>query len=152
MRKVYIIITITIVFFDQLTKLLIIKNFNQYDSISVLPFVKIIYVKNTGAAFGILQNLGNNVFIVISIIAIIGIFYVFLKSSDNMFSFSLLLGGATGNLIDRFIRGYVIDFIDIFVGKYHWPAFNIADSSLTIGIFLLIISQFRQVKNLEEKK
>ncbi len=140
----YFIFSLIIVILDHVTKFLIVNNLKPHDSINVLPFLKIVHVKNTGAAFGILQNLGNNIFIIISLLAIAGIIVIIIKSNENIFSLSLLLGGAIGNLVDRILRGFVIDFIDVFAGRYHWPAFNVADSALTIGIVLLIVGQLRK--------
>ncbi|MDA8214107.1 MAG: signal peptidase II, partial [Nitrospiraceae bacterium] len=69
---------------------------------------------------------------------------------DNRLSFSLILGGAAGNLTDRIIRGYVIDFLDVYAGRFHWPAFNVADSALTIGIFLLAFKLFFEYKKIKK--
>jgi signal peptidase II len=99
-------------------------------------------VENPGAAFGSFTGLGNNIFIIISIIAIIFISIYLSKIHKKLefISLSLVLGGAVGNLLDRFQTGKVIDFIDFYVGSWHWPAFNVADSALTVGIILFLIS------------
>ncbi len=129
-----------VILLDYFTKQLIVSNFSLTDSYLLLPFLKIVHVQNTGAAFGILKYLGNNVFIFFSIVAIICILIYKSRIPIGLefFSLSLILGGAIGNLIDRLTKGKVIDFIDFFIGKWHWPAFNIADSALTIGIILLL--------------
>lgn len=124
---------------DQITKLLIIKFIEPYQSLKILPFFQLVNVKNKGAAFGLFQSLGNTAFILISIIAILFILVMLFKTRDDRVSLSLILAGAVGNLIDRVRYGYVVDFIDLHIGKYHWPAFNIADSALSIGIFLLFL-------------
>jgi signal peptidase II len=91
------------------------------------------------------RNLGSSFFIGISVIAVIFIVYLILKSNYNFVGLSLVLGGAIGNLIDRILYGKVVDFIDFFVGSFHWPAFNVADSALTIGItIILLTSLFRK--------
>jgi signal peptidase II len=90
------------------------------------------------------KYLGNTFFILISIAAIIFIFWIIITGKENYKLFSLLAGGATGNLIDRLSLGYVVDFVDITVSGFHWPAFNVADSSLTIGIFLMIFKVIRK--------
>jgi signal peptidase II len=82
--------------------------------------------------------MGKMFFILFTLLAIFLLVILFLKDKENKHIYSLLIAGALGNLMDRIQYGYVIDFIDIFIGKFHWPAFNIADISLTIGIFLLI--------------
>ncbi len=138
-----------VVLLDFITKHMIEKYVNPHEIIDVLPFLRIVNIKNSGAAFGTLSNLGNHIFISISIVAIIFIVIYLVKTSESLdvFAFSLILGGAAGNLIDRLTIGKVIDFIDFFVGKWHWPAFNVADSALTIGITLFLWSQIRQMKH-----
>jgi len=137
-----------VILLDYFTKQLIVSNFSLTDSYLLLPFIKIVHVQNPGAAFGILKYLGNNVFIFFSIVAIICI--LIYKSKIPMglafFSLSLILGGAIGNLIDRLTKGKVIDFIDFFIGDWHWPAFNVADSALTVGMILFIWANLRQMK------
>ncbi|MBF0317584.1 MAG: signal peptidase II [Nitrospirae bacterium] len=128
---------------DQGSKYLIVQTLPLHDSREVLPFFNIVYVRNIGSAFGLFKGLGNGTFIVLSVVAL-AILAVLIRISDSdLYAFSLLLGGAAGNATDRVARAYVVDFLDLYVGRYHWPAFNVADSALTIGIVLLIISQFR---------
>ncbi|MEK6673129.1 MAG: signal peptidase II, partial [Nitrospirota bacterium] len=86
--------------------------------------------------------LGNTLFIVISVVAIVFVLYLILKSNEDKLGLSLILGGAAGNLLDRIFFGSVIDFIDVFAGRLHWPAFNVADSVLTIGIVVMLIRSF----------
>lgn len=148
-RGMYIFfIAFFVIFFDFLTKRAVIAKVMPYENINILPFLRIVYIENKGAAFGIFSNLGNNVFIAISLIAIIVIIVYAFRFAKGLeiYSFSLILGGAIGNLTDRIILGKVIDFIDVFVGKWHWPAFNVADSALTIGIALFIMSSIRHGK------
>jgi len=150
LKKWIYLITVpsVIILLDFFTKRLIVSNFRLTDSFSLLPFLKIVYVENTGAAFGIFKYLGNNVFIFFSIAAIIVILIYKSKIPIGLefFSLSLILGGAIGNLIDRLTKGKVIDFIDFFVGKWHWPAFNIADSALTVGMVLFIWANLRHMR------
>ncbi len=120
-----------------------------FESIDLLPFLRIVHYTNKGAAFGMFANLGNTFFLIISIIAIL---FIILYASKlpkglELYALSLILGGAIGNLIDRIRIGKVIDFIDVFVGNWHWPAFNVADSALTIGIILFVLSSFMQMRN-----
>lgn len=130
---------------DQTTKYLANNFINPFKSIELLPFLHLVNVRNTGTAFGMFRSLGNNTFIIISIIAIAFIFFLLIKGKENPLGLSLVLGGAIGNLIDRLFYGSVIDFIDVFVGRFHWPAFNVADSSLTIGIIIIFLtSLFRK--------
>lgn len=131
---------------DYVTKRLIITKLDLYDSIPVLPFLNIVYVENKGAAFGMFANMGNGFFMAIALIAIVVILFYMSKIPKGLelFSISLIFGGAVGNLIDRIMFGKVIDFIDFYVGTWHWPAFNVADSALTVGIGLFIVATLMQ--------
>ncbi len=131
-------ISLAICALDQFTKYLIKGHFHVFDVIAVLPFLNIVYVENTGSAFGMLRGLGNVFFIVIAAFAIAVVAFLIVRDGDNRLGFSLILGGAAGNLADRVTYGYVIDFLDLYAGKYHWPAFNVADSALTVGVALLL--------------
>jgi signal peptidase II len=137
-----------VIFLDYLTKKIIVSKIMLYESINILPFLNIVHVQNRGAAFSILSNMGNKYFIGISVIAIIAIVIYLsrLTKGLELVALSLILGGAVGNLIDRILIGKVTDFIDIFVGRWHWPAFNVADSALTIGIVLFLLAAFKQGK------
>jgi signal peptidase II len=135
-----LLIVISVVFFDQITKYLVIKYINPLDSIEILPFLHLVSVRNPGAAFGMFKDLSRNFFIILSIAAIIFVTYLIIKNAYNNIGLSLLLGGAIGNLIDRLLYGQVVDFIDFSVGNFHWPAFNVADSALTIGIGIIILT------------
>lgn len=136
----------TVAILDFLTKKIIVAKIMPHESINVLPFLRIVHVENKGAAFGVLASLGNNIFIIISFIAIlfIVIYISRVKKRMELFSLSLILGGAAGNLIDRIRIGKVIDFIDIFIADWHWPSFNVADSALTVGIILFLVLNIRQ--------
>jgi signal peptidase II len=134
---------IFIVFIDQITKYLIRKSLPPHEVVRILPGLNIVHVSNTGAAFGILRGAGNLFFVVISIIAVAVILYLLIKERRHFLPYSLILGGAIGNLIDRITIGHVTDFIDLYAGNLHWPAFNVADSCLTIGIIMLFIEIFR---------
>lgn len=140
MKRVFQIIPIVIavVVLDQATKYLIITNLTVYDSMEIFPFLHIVHVRNTGAAFGMFKTLGSAFFILLSSFAMIFVVYLLVKRTYNTFGLSLILGGAVGNLIDRVFYGKVIDFIDFSVGSFHWPAFNVADSSLTVGIAVIL--------------
>lgn len=133
-----------IIFFDQLTKILVIKNFQLYESLSILPFFNLTFIVNYGFAFGFLNNPSlNQIIVILVIFSIITYFlYLLIKTQDQFFRFSLILvlSGAVGNFIDRVLHGFVIDFIDIYLGSYHWPAFNLADSSITLGFILIMFN------------
>lgn len=133
------LIALLVFVLDQITKYVIKANISPYRIIEVLPFFNIVYVENIGSAFGMFKSLGNFFFIVIAALAMVFVTVLMIKDKDNRLAFSLILGGAAGNFIDRVIHGYVIDFLDVYLGKYHWPAFNVADSALTIGIILIAV-------------
>ena len=135
---------LTLVILDQVTKTLVINFFNLYDSVVLLPVMNLTFVVNYGFAFGLLNNPSlNQILVSLVILAIIIYFlYLLIKTQDKIFqlTLTLILAGALGNFIDRIFRGFVIDFIDIYIGKYHWPAFNIADSCITVGFVVLMIN------------
>ena len=135
---------LTLVILDQITKALVINFFDLYDSVVLLPIVNLTFVVNYGFAFGLLNNPSlNQILVSLVILAIIIYFlYLLIKTQDKIFqlTLTLILAGALGNFIDRIFRGFVIDFIDIYIGKYHWPAFNIADSCITLGFVVLMIN------------
>ena len=135
---------LTLIILDQVTKALVINFFNLYDSVVLLPIVNLTFVVNYGFAFGLLNNPSLNQILVSLVILVIIIYFLYLliKTQDKIFqlTLTLILAGALGNFIDRIFRGFVIDFIDIYIGKYHWPAFNIADSCITVGFVVLMIN------------
>ena len=135
---------LTLVILDQITKALVINFFNLYDSVALLPMINLTFVVNYGFAFGLLNNPSlNQILVSLVILAIIIYFlYLLIKTQDKIFqlTLTLILAGALGNFIDRIFRGFVIDFIDIYIGKYHWPAFNVADSCITVGFIVLMIN------------
>ena len=137
----FIVVT-SVVVLDQLTKYLVSTFISPFDSVRIFPFLHLVYIQNTGAAFGILKHLGSGFFILLSIVAILIVISLLRKGTYSRFGLSLVLGGAMGNLIDRLRFGKVVDFIDFSVGDFHWPAFNVADSALTVGmsvIFFIVL-------------
>lgn len=137
-------ITIMSLLLDQLIKTIIINNMNLFDSINIINnFFSVTYVRNTGAAWSILS--GNVFFLIlISIIALVLIYIYFIKNKkltklENI-SYGLLIGGILGNLIDRIIHGYVIDYLDFKIINYDFPIFNIADISIVVSIILIGIT------------
>ncbi|HXW69169.1 MAG TPA: signal peptidase II [Dissulfurispiraceae bacterium] len=142
MRKhpaTFFLISLCILALDQLTKYFIKTHIGLFDVLRVTSFFNIVYVLNTGSAFGLFKGLGNSFFIIIALLALTLITVLIIKDGRNRLAFALILGGAAGNLTDRIIFGHVIDFLDFYAGGHHWPAFNIADSALTFGISLLLI-------------
>jgi signal peptidase II len=137
-----------VVIVDQITKLLILKYLPFNQNIGVISgFFDIVHINNPGGAFGLLANLSPQwrtiIFLFISSLAVGLIFYFYIKTPQShpwlAAGFALIFGGAIGNLIDRLRFGYVIDFLDFYIAKYHWPAFNIADSAITVGLAIFVI-------------
>lgn len=156
-RALYATLTLGVIALDQWTKLLIRQNLERWDHISVIPgLFRIVHVTNTGAAFGIgAQSASPVVPILLNVLAV-GVFLFVLvlafrsATGDRVLQtgLHLILGGAVGNLIDRFTLGWVVDFLDVFVtvggAERHWPAFNVADSAICIGIGLLLLDMWRK--------
>ena len=138
------LIVLAIIALDQITKYLIVNSLSLYDSIEVFSFLHIVNVRNTGAAFGSFKSLGSSFFIIVAVAAIGFVVYLLMKRTYNTFGLSLILGGAIGNLIDRILYGQVVDFVDFSIGSYHWPAFNVADSALTVGIIIILMTSVLQ--------
>ncbi|MBF0458093.1 MAG: signal peptidase II [Nitrospirae bacterium] len=142
--KKYFIISIFVFAADQITKRLIEQKLHLYESIPVTSFFNIVSARNRGSAFGMFQNWGNMPFIVITVIVLVIIAGLLIYGKKDLLPLSLILGGAAGNMTGRITTGSVVDFLDFYAGRYHWPAFNVADMALTCGIGLMIISHFRK--------
>ncbi|GLX81784.1 signal peptidase II [Thalassotalea eurytherma] len=144
-------LTLIFLVVDQATKHYVASNMDLYQSIEILPFFHITYVHNLGAAFSFLADQSGWqrwFFATIATVASIVFTYWLYKTPANnkqlCAAFALLLSGALGNLIDRVLLGYVIDFLDFTIVNYRWPAFNIADSVIFIGAALMIIDSFKK--------
>lgn len=127
---------------DQITKQLIYKNIFYGSSIVLIPrFLEISHVHNTGAAWGMF-NQHTGILSAVTLAACAGLAFLYSQSKKKLFSAALLMviGGALGNLIDRISRGFVIDFIRVWIFKYEFPNFNVADSCITVGCVLMIIA------------
>ncbi|UFS71849.1 signal peptidase II [Geomonas sp. RF6] len=142
-----------VLFLDQLTKVFIDQAMPLHSTITVIRnFFNISYVRNKGAAFGILANSAYRLpfFILISLIAVVVICIAIRKLRPDQtlaaVSLSLIFSGALGNLIDRIRLGEVIDFLDAHWYEHHWPAFNIADSAICVGVFLLALDMYFEEK------
>jgi signal peptidase II len=133
-----------VVVIDQVTKIVVSRAIAYGNGIEVAPFFNLVLVHNKGAAFSFLSSAAGwqrELFIAIAVIACVWVVYLIRKHPQQTlfcFALSLILGGALGNVIDRFALGAVIDFLDFHAAGYHWPAFNVADSAITCGAALLI--------------
>jgi signal peptidase II len=137
------------VILDQASKLAIAGTMKLYQSIPVMPLFKLTYVHNTGAAFSFLSEAGGwqrwfFAGLALMISTVIAVWLARLKKHETLLAvaLALVLGGAVGNLIDRLAYGYVIDFLDVYYNDLHWPAFNIADSAITLGVILMLVESF----------
>lgn len=139
------ILPLIYIILDHITKFFVIKKIPHYSSIKINDYFSIVNVSNTGVAFSMFQN--NNIFFIILVsLVIIFLIYFIIKNKKEftklqIHSLLLILAGGIGNLIDRIFRGAVVDFIDVgYKEFYRWPAFNVADSCVCIGVFLFVIS------------
>ena len=136
---------------DAVTKWWVESDFIRGQSKAIVPgFLNFTLVYNRGAAFGQGRQLPMVFFIVVSAIAlgVVGYLYRRLKPEEgcSRWGLALIFSGAVGNLIDRIRLGYVIDFVDLYVGRYHWPAFNVADACITVGAVLFALDLIRRPK------
>lgn len=139
MKKIFFFI----VLIDYLTKAFA-KIILKTNPISLFSFLDLVYVENRGVSFGLFSNFVSPLImgIITAIISICIFVYMLKKPKTEQYGFLLILSGATGNIIDRFLEGYVIDFINFHLGKYAFPAFNIADISIFLGVCWLLILEF----------
>lgn len=151
------VIALVGIIIDQITKVAIDRSMQLFDSIPVIEnFFHITYVRNKGAAFSFLANASWRLpfFITVSIIAAVVILVAFRKMREDQklahTSLALIFSGAVGNLIDRIRLGEVIDFLDVHWYRHHWPAFNVADSLICVGVFLLAIDMFLEEKRIKK--
>jgi signal peptidase II len=144
---IFVLLAAVVIVLDQLTKSAIVARFSLHESYAVINnFFNLVYVMNPGAAFGFLAGASATFryifFIGITILAIGLIIFYLLKSKPQsvliVLSLTLIFAGAVGNLTDRIRFGAVVDFLDVYVGTWHWPAFNVADSAISIGAALMI--------------
>lgn len=160
MLNKYVICFLTVIIvslLDQLTKAFIHATMSLHSSWVVIDgFLSITYVRNPGAAFGFLAQASplfrSIFFVLVTLLAIGMILYYLVKSRTEqpslVFALSLILSGALGNLIDRLRFGEVIDFIDVYWGSHHWPAFNVADAAISVGAMIMI---WEMVKHRKEE-
>lgn len=145
---------------DLLTKNYIVANFEFATYVRVTPYFNLVHVHNTGAAFGFLAQASESVrmpfFLGVSVVAVGVITALVYKAAEDKIAYvaglGLVLGGAVGNFIDRIRFGYVIDFLDFYVGASHWPAFNVADIAISVGVGLLILDMINEERRERAQK
>jgi lipoprotein signal peptidase len=142
-----------IIVFDQISKNIINSYIKINSLIKINDFIKITNIQNTGISFGLLSGKVSQIILIFIISFVISILIIWYKKSINhleKWGLAIVISGAFGNLIDRIIHGYVIDFIYINYDKYYWPAFNIADIAISVGIVILIIATFVNYKYIKK--
>jgi signal peptidase II len=160
MRKYHFLIAALVVVSDRLAKWIVDKNIALHESVAVVPgCFHLTHVENRGAAFGLFAESPSEwkiaVLVLFSLVALVVVSALLWKNSHAMTTtgvgLALILGGALGNLWDRLVSGQVVDFLDFYVGSYHWPAFNLADSAIVVGA-LLLVSEILFSKSPSEQK
>ncbi len=143
------VLAVFVVLLDQFTKYIISGRFYYGEVLPVVDFLNLTLVYNTGAAFSFLSDASgwqrwffSGLAAAVSVLLVIWLARIRGRQKLLSLALALILGGAVGNLWDRITLGYVIDFIDVYYRSYHWPAFNVADSAITVGAVLLIIENF----------
>lgn len=138
-------LTLLAIVLDQASKLAVDSSMQLYESIPLIPYFNLTYVHNTGAAFSFLSEAGGwqrwfFAALALGISVVLTVWLARLQKHETLLAvaLALILGGAVGNLIDRLAYGYVIDFLDAYYNSWHWPAFNIADSAITLGVALML--------------
>ena len=149
---IYWIILLTIIF-DQASKALILADLPLHQTFPICPFFNLFFTMNKGVSFSFLTSDSPLMPWLLSgfalaVCGLLGYWIAHEKDKETRIGLALVLGGALGNVIDRIRFGAVIDFLDFYIDTYHWPAFNIADSAICIGVVLIIIKSFRK----KEKK
>ncbi|HUP92018.1 MAG TPA: signal peptidase II [Solimonas sp.] len=139
-----------VIFLDQVTKQMVVRQLGQFDIVPVMPHLNFVHMRNTGAAFSMLSNAPPAFFVLLGTGVSAGI-YLWLRRNVQgqalvACALALILGGALGNVIDRVTRGHVVDFVDFFVGNWHFAAFNVADIAISIGAGLLILDMLLDLR------
>ena len=145
----WLMLSLFVLIADQATKQLVEANFLVFEQLPVLPFLNLTLVYNEGAAFSFLSDQGgwqrwlfSGLAAAVSVVLTVWLFQLRSGQKWTAAALSLLIGGALGNLVDRLVFGHVIDFIDVFYGRWHWPAFNVADSAIFVGVVMILLETF----------
>jgi signal peptidase II len=143
-------LSLLVIVLDQLSKYVVSDFLRLYETVAVLPFFSITLLHNPGAAFSFLASAGGwqhwlftFIALVVSVAIIVWLRRLPAADKWQAAALSLILGGALGNVIDRLRLGYVVDFLDLYFQKWHWPPFNVADSAITVGVAILLMATLR---------
>jgi signal peptidase II len=152
-NRPYVVLALVLVVLDQVTKNIVARAVGLYESVPVIPgFFNITRIHNRGAIFGTFSQTDNTlVFILltaasIAALAFVAVYFFKTPPADRLMkaALTLIMAGALGNQFDRLVRGHVIDFLDFYIGRAHWPFFNVADSCISIGACLMLVTLFRR--------
>ncbi|WP_040856171.1 signal peptidase II [Thiorhodovibrio frisius] len=153
-RAHWLWLSVTVIALDQLSKWLAERLLPLHEPVALMPMLNLTLMHNEGAAFSLLADAGGwqrwlfaGFALLVTIGLIIWLLRLDARERLTAAALTLLIGGAIGNLIDRVRTGRVVDFIDVYYGDWHWPAFNLADSAITLGVALLLIETLRAGKN-----
>jgi signal peptidase II len=140
---------------DQVTKQLIVRNLQWFELRPLLPHLNLTHMKNTGAAFSMFAQAPSLLFVLLGVGVSVWILWWLRRNPHGQtivaIALCLILGGALGNVIDRVTRGYVVDFIDFYIGDWHFAAFNVADSAISVGAALLILDMLLETRRSRRK-
>lgn len=159
-RSRYLIVSLAVLVLDLWTKWLVESHLGLHASVEVVPgFLNLTHVQNTGVAFGLFARHGAAggwwllTALGLAALAFVGYYFRHVPAEDRLLllALALILGGAVGNLLDRVMSGGVTDFIDVYYRSYHWHTFNVADSAITVGIVLMLLSSVRQPRSGPER-
>ena len=149
----WIWLAIVVIVLDQLTKYIASNSLEMFQPVAVMPMFNWTLMHNTGAAFSFLHDAGGwqrwffaIIAIVVSVVLVLWIKRLEQHEKWQAIALALILGGAIGNVIDRVWLGYVVDFIQVYYQQWYWPAFNIADSAISIGVAMIIIDSIREYR------
>ncbi len=154
----WLMLSLVVMGLDQWSKLAILARFAEFESLPVTDFFNLVLVYNPGAAFSFLANHdGWQRWFFVSLAAVICLWLLRLiwKHRAEYLqpgAFALVIGGAIGNVIDRLTHGRVVDFLDFHLGSHHWPAFNLADSAICLGVVLMLLAQMREGRHAKTRK
>lgn len=136
-------LTALVMLVDQISKQLVVKNMAWYDVVPLMPHLNLVHLRNTGAAFSMFSDASPLVFVAIAVVVSVGILVWMRRNPYGQtlvaVALALIMGGALGNVIDRVTRGHVVDFIDFYWGNWHFAAFNVADSAISVGAAFMVL-------------
>ena len=143
-KKMIYIISLMVIFLDQLTKNIVLNEMDVSKAIKLTSFFNLVLAYNTGVSFSLFSGHNPYILSIMALIVCALIAWWMTREQDKTtrIGFAMIIGGATSNVVDRLMHGAVIDFLDFYIGSYHWPAFNVADMAICIGAGIVILRSF----------